>query len=412
MENEMNEKLDPAAPAVESDSIGEPETPEITSNDRIFKSSADVSLLNDEERDLFNDFSDMTEAGIGMLPPDIRADLRALQSKLSGSDTADETPAAEPEKDAPATEIEPEQPADDPAPETEPDEPEADEKPNYDEIIAELTEANRLLTARYNTLQGKYNAEVKKVNKNNTPKAPESVPESSGDTPSVPDQADRTAALAEQYGLDPDVITAIRGIITDEYGMRKNGKENDDIAEKVEILSAHHENALLDAAIREECEGLGLDEVGTHPLFPYYAQSRMFDENGTSAWDAIAAAKERHDHTAAATVIGQVVRAIKKNGKWDMTGFVRHSATAEPPAAPAAAPDAATTTTIQKPSLATPHSVSGVVNHTPHTGRTEKEIMAEYAALDAKRRKGDLSVIPRMETLDAELDRIQFKPRT
>lgn len=410
----MNEKLDPAAPAVESDPIGEPDEPEITSNDRIFKSSADVSSLNDEERDLFNDFSDMTEAGIGMLPPDIRADLRALQKKLAGSDTADKTPAAEPEEDAPAPEIEPEQPADDPAPATEPDEPEAGEKPNYDEIIAELTEANRLLTARYNTLQGKYNAEIKKVNKSNTtPKAPESVPESSGDTPSVPDQADRTAALAEQYGLDPDVITAIKGIIADEYGMRKNGKENDDIAEKVEILSAHHENALLDAAIREECEGLGLNEVGTHPLFQYYAQSRLFDENGNSAWDAIAAAKERHDHTAAAKVIGQVVRTIKKNGKWDMTGFVRHSATAEPPAAPAAASDAATTTTtIQKPSLATPHSVSGVVNHTPHTGRTEKEIMAEYAALDAKRRKGDLSVIPRMETLDAELDRIQFKPRT
>jgi hypothetical protein len=411
MENEMNEKLDPAAPAVESDHIGTPETPEI-SKTYLFDQTADLNALTDEERDLFNDFSDMTEAGIAMLPPDIRADLRTLQNKLAGKDTADETPAAaEPEEDAPAPEIEPEQPADDPAPATE---PEAGEKPNYDEIIAELTEANRLLTARYNTLQGKYNAEVKKVNKSNPPpqKAPESDPESSGDTPSVPDQADRTAALAEKYGLDPDVIAAVRGIITDEYGMRNNGKENDDIAEKVEVLSAHHENALLDAAIREECEGLGLDEVGTHPLFQYYAQSRLFDDSGNSAWDAIAAAKERHDHTAAAKVIGQVVRTIKKNGTWDMTGFVRHSATAEPPAAPAAAPDAATTTTIQKPSLATPHSVSGVVNHTPHTGRTEKEIMAEYAALDAKRRKGDLSVIPRMEKLDAELDRIQFKPRT
>jgi hypothetical protein len=423
MEENMNEI--PAAPVEQDISDVTPEIPEHNQkeNNNSFSSlsnikPADLDVLNDEERDLYNDVKDLSKMEITMFPPDVRADIRALQDKLTGN-TAEDTPAPEAE---PAADDDPEAK---PEAETKDQEAPADktteavppaDSDNRDEIIRRLTEENRKLTARYDTLQGKYNAEVKAVRSpaaHPSESAPEAEPEKSDPAPTAPPSAiDREkllADLAEKHNLDESVMAAL-GDVFNALNNFNNPAPGDELTRRVNELYQHQENLAFDQAIKQRCGGLGLHEVGTHPLFRSFADE-MFDEKGISAWDAIAEAKSRRDHSSAAAIVSQVVNAMQKDGMWNING--RYSV-AEPAAVPPASAEASPSGTqpaaanSDKPSAVVPHNVSGVTANVSHTATIE-QLMERYAELEKRLvRKGDMSVVPAMDKLDAEITRRQL----
>jgi hypothetical protein len=409
MENEVNvNEKNPATPEVES-TITAPETPENTSvNNNTFPelSAADLEKLSPVEQDLYLDAKEMNPAEIAVMPPNIRKDIENLRNKLTAPATVDDAPKSDvKEADVTQTSETVTAPAETPA--------EKNELDRTDEIIRRLTEENRKLQARYDTLQGKYNAEVKKPKESASASSADNGGGESADTPAVDDDA-----YAEELGLDSDIIRAIRRVVKD-TNVGNSGKDDSALSAQVAELYAHRQNTLLDAAIRARCgNGIGLHEAGTHPLLPGYA-SEMVNENGGNAWDDFNAAKDRHDHAAAAAIISQVVKAMEKDGMWNLSR--RHSAqsTAEPAVnsaapvngAPATVNEKSPSANAAKPSAVVPHNVSGVTNSALHTGRTAAQAKQEYAALHKRFLGGDSTVLPRMNQLDDEITRLEIKEK-
>jgi hypothetical protein len=253
-------------------------------------------------------------------------------------------------------------------------------------------------------------------------KPKESASASSADNGGGDDSANAPAvdddAYAEELGLDADIIRAIRRVVKD-TNVGNSSKDDSALSAQVAELYAHRQNTLLDAAIRARGgNGIGLREAGTHPLLPGYA-SEMVNENGGNAWDDFNAAKDRHDHAAAAAIISQVVKAMEKDGMWDLSR--RHSAqsTAEPAVNSATPVNGAPTTVNEKspsanaakPSAIVPHNISGVTMNSLHTGRTAAQAKQEYAALHKRFLGGDSTVLPRMNQLDDEITRLEIKEK-
>jgi hypothetical protein len=277
-----------------------------------------------------------------------------------------------------------------------------------------LTEENRKLNARYESLKGKYNAEVKNVRKSEPTAA--AGTENNSEAPTAADSGmsdDDIAKFAEEEGIDADVALTLAKLAR---RFQNNGNTSSAVdantAERVNELYYARQNELFDAAIRKECGGIGLNEVNTHPLFPSYARE-LVDENGVTAWDAIIEARNGNDHASAAAIIKQVCDQMDKDDMWNLTS--RHtgkSAVSVPaattvvntPSAGAGLP--ADKPTVVKPSAVTPHSASGV-STTLHTARSIDDVSREYDQLEKQfRRTGDSTLVPRMAQLSKEFGRL------
>lgn len=366
----------------------------------------DLSALNEEERSIYAMSKGMGEAEINTLPPDVRKEILTVREKLKG--TADVvTPAAEVQPNNETTAVE--------TPATTTDAESAPVVDKTEEIIRRLTEENRKLNARYESLKGKYNAEVKNVRKSEQQPAAAGT-ENNSEAPAGDSgmSDDDIAAFAEAEGIDSDVAITLAKIARK---MQGNGQANSGIdantAERVNELYYARQNELFDAAIRKECGNkVGLDEVNTHPLFPSYAKE-LYDDKGISAWDAIIEARNCHDHASAASVINQVFQYMDERDMWDLKSR-RHAGNTAAPAPDGANPVSATAVNglpadnnqPVKPSAVTPHSASGV-STTLHTARSIDDVSREYDQLERQfRRTGDSTLVPRMAQLSKEFGRL------
>jgi hypothetical protein len=372
--------------------------------------SASIDALSDEEKDLYNDFSEMTDSGVSAMPPDIRAELAELKNKLGGGgkqtttvDTSslnteeeNKDPIAGPESDE---QIEQDKIA-------ESLEAKTTEEDSAD-IINRLIEENRKLTARYDTLQGKYNAEIKTVrdNKSSAPvgdTSNEQLETSGGES---------DESLAERTGLDPDIIKAIREVQNSD---RNHGADSD-ISARIATLEMERDNAGLDAAMRDECFGLSLSEVGRHPFFRSYAEE-LVNGNGASAWDVIAEAKANRDYRRVASAARQVVEYMDGINRWELKGRYRALARPASTVVSSVHPQSGNAGTPEKttvlPSSVSPHTASGVSASALHTGRTAAQAEQEYDQLHKLFLKGKRDVLPRMMQLEDEITRLQIRERT
>lgn len=366
----------------------------------------DLSALNEEERSIYAMSKGMGDAEINTLPPDVRKEIFAVREKLKGTAEA-VTPAAEVQPNNETTAVE--------TPATTTDAESAPVVDKTEEIIRRLTEENRKLNARYESLKGKYNAEVKNVRKSEQQPAAAGT-ENNSEAPAGDSgmSDDDIAAFAEAEGIDSDVAITLAKIARK---MQGNGQANSGIdantAERVNELYYARQNELFDAAIRKECGNkVGLDEVNTHPLFPSYAKE-LYDDKGISAWDAIIEARNCHDHASAASVINQVFQYMDERDMWDLKSR-RHAGNTAAPAPDGANPVSATAVNglpadnnqQVKPSAVTPHSASGV-STTLHTARSIDDVSREYDQLEKQfRRTGDSTLVPRMAQLSKEFGRL------
>jgi hypothetical protein len=364
----------------------------------------DTGSLTPEELEIFTDAQDLSDGELAALPAYLRDEISAVRAKAK----VNSAPAAEtvPAETTPAEAEEPEKTEAETEPETTTADTAADAD-NRDEVIRMLTEENRKLNARYSTLQGKYNAEIK----NQKPKTAENdLNSKDGDTPEelfsgtadgekkpVSTSDDEISRLAAQYGVDADVAKALCGIVAD----RTRNFETQ-IAEE----RTHRLDATFDRVLRSHCGGLGLEEIGTHPLFNRYATD-LVSSRGTSAAEDIAAAKASFDFDRAASIVNKVVEAMKQDNVWNFSGYSREPGNANSPAAAASpAANAPTAQTAAKAkSVAIPHSSGNAVS-TLHTARTEQDIVNEYNELEARLRKGDFKAAARMEQVSKEYTKL------
>lgn len=412
MENEnLNvNKQNPAAPVVEvgqaAEAVTSPNSSAITTHNTI--NSAVLESLSDEERDLFESTKELSDIQLGTLPPDLRKQIFDLREKAKGSVTPEDVP----ENTAAAA-------------------PEEQHTPDTSEVIRRLMEANKALTednrklnARYDTLQGKYNAEIKNAKKPETD-VPENNP---ADHPAATDTVKTStvagmtdediAKFAEDEEIDPEVAQSFakfaRRFMNGGNNNNQQGGIDADTAEKVKELYHAKQNDLFDAAIRKECGAeVGLNEVGTHPLFQSFAKE-LYDSEGITAWDAIMDARNRHQHSYAAGIIKQVFDKMQSQGMWDLSRHMAKSAVAVPAAASASTSAVPSTQqpgnespgTDVKPSAVTPHSASGVSAKPLHTGRTLEDVKQKYDALEKRFKRGDTSVVAEMMNLSKEFGRL------
>lgn len=396
----LGESITESTPAVDT----APESAEAVTR----TAEPDLSALNEEERSIYAMSKGMGEAEINTLPPDVRKEILTVREKLKG--TADAvTPAAEVQPSNETTAVE-----------TPATTVEAESVPAIDkteEIIRRLTEENRKLNARYESLKGKYNAEVKNVRKSEQQPAAAGT-ENNAETPAAADSGmsdDDIVAFAEAEGIDSDVAITLAKIARKMQGNNSQANSGIDAstAERVNELYYARQNELFDAAIRKECGNkVGLDEVNTHPLFPSYAKE-LYDDKGISAWDAIIEARNNHDHASAASVINQVFQYMDERDMWDLKSR-RHAGNTAAPAPAATNPVSATAVNglpadnnqQVKPSAVTPHSASGV-STTLHTARSIDDVSREYDQLEKQfRRTGDSTLVPRMAQLSKEFGRL------
>lgn len=354
----------------------------------------DTGSLTPEELEIFTDAQDLSDGELAALPYAMREEISAVRAKAKVNSAA---PAAEAEEETePATEetekTETETPEDAPA---------ADPEDNRDEIIRMLTEENRKLNARYSTLQGKYNAEVKNkkhpaendLNTGNSD-TPEDTGTADGEKPVTTPSDDEISRLAAQYGVDVDVAKALCGIVAD----RTKNFESQLSEER-----NHRLDAKFDRTLKAHCGGLGIEEIGTHPLFNRYAAD-LVSSTGTSAAEDIAAAKESMDFDRAARIVNKVVEAMKADNVWQI-GYSRREPAANP-SAPASADNApAQTAPKAQKSMVLPHSSGNAVSPL-HTARTEEDIINEYNELEARLRKGDFKAAARMEQVSKEYTKL------
>lgn len=390
------EETIPATPVNEEMSADDTINNIPSASEDINATSQALDTLNDEERGLYESVKEMSEEEISTMPPSIRQEIADLKAKLADAsdaktDDADAEPQTTVEKNTDA-DTDTEKPAED-----------AEKAPvSTDDIIRLLTEENRKLTARYDTLQGKYNAEIKakKIDSESDPDkaAGENKPAAEEDA-----IAKGKAELAEKYGLDDDVMDAVSDMCALIMKHQNINRSIDPVLEqKMRHIVTQQENAEFDRVIRQVCNGISLDDLENHPLLRSCAEG-MADNNGITAWDAIIEYKNNHDHANAAMVLKQVVDDMDSKGLWDFNG--RHSAKPEPPfAAQTQKPSSAGQ---EKPVTAVPHSVSGVGANALQTGnRTLEDVSREYDALDRRFRLGDHSVVPRMTQLSKEFSKL------
>jgi hypothetical protein len=275
-----------------------------------------------------------------------------------------------------------------------------------------LTEENRKLNARYESLKGKYNAEVKNVRKSEPTAA--AGTENNSEAPTAADSGmsdDDIAKFAEEEGIDADVALTLAKLAR---RFQNNGNTSSAIdantAERVNELYYARQNELFDAAIRKECGSIGLNDVNSHPLFPSYARE-LVDENGVTAWDAIIEARNGNDHASAAAIIKHVCDQMDKDDMWNLSRHTGKSAVSVP-----AATNPVSATAVNglpadnnqpvKPSAVTPHSASGV-STTLHTARSIDDVSREYDQLEKQfRRTGDSTLVPRIAQLSKEFGRL------
>lgn len=412
MENEKN--FDPAVTddnATQNTSIGNVQSDD--GNNNISHStpplaiSYNLDVLTDDERDIFNDAKDMSDGELSALPNYLRSEIQAVRAKAAVK------PAAEvPAEDTPQTETAETEPAEATATETTTTtEADSENKMDKDDIIRMLTEENRKLTARYSTLQGKYNAEVKH---SKSPTRKEATPDN-GDTSeelfSETTDSDKTSLgspatddnevqqFAEKYGVDLDVAKALVGIVA---------AKTKDLQDQLSEERTHRLDAKFDRALRKHCGGLGLEEIGTHPLFARYADE-LFSLSGNSAAKDIADAKANFDLDRAAVIVSKVVSAMQRDNVWNIAGYSKaepanlRNTTAMQTDTSNAGNNAVRNQAV-KPSVV-PHSSGNAVN-TMQTARSEKDIMEEYKQLEALLRKGNYKAAARMEQLRKEYTKL------
>lgn len=375
-----------------------------------------LDLLDGDEQDIFNSAKDLTDAEIAALPNHLRQEIKNAREKAkvqktdavtstdsSGSPESTDTDTAETDTaNAETTTV------------TE-DVTEETKSMDTDDIIRMLTEENRKLSARYSTLQGKYNAEIKN---RKFPDKERNCNAGNGDTSDggelfadettdnntdtvldSPPDANDVNALAEAYGIDVDVARALSGIVA-----AQTRKLNEQLAEE----RTYRLDSMFDQALRSKCGGLGLNEIGNHPLFDRYA-SELISKSGTSAAQDIADAKSRMDLDRAATIVSRVVDEMRRENAWNISGYsmpnsepgIAKPMISESIAEPAKAEPSAPTV---KPSVI-PHS-SGNAATPLQTSRTEKDIMREYNECEARFRKGDFKAAIRMEQLNKEYTKL------
>ncbi len=364
----------------------------------------DTGSLTPEELEIFTDSKDLSDGELAALPYAMREEISAVRAKAKvNSAPAAETEAPAGKETEPATK-EPEKTGTE-APE---DAPAADPEDNRDEIIRMLTEENQKLTgenrklnARYSTLQGKYNAEVKNkkhpaendlnTGNSDTPKDPGTA---DGEKPVTTPSDDEISRLAAQYGVDVDVAKALCGIVAD----RTKNFESQLTEER-----NHRLDAKFDRMLKAHCGGLGIEEIGTHPLFNRYAAD-LVSSTGTSAAEDIAAAKESLDFDRAARIVNKVVEAMKADNVWQL-GYSRREPAANPSAPASVDNVSAQTAPKAQKSMVLPHSSGNAVS-TLHTARTEQDILDEYNELEARLRKGDFKAAARMEQVSKEYTKL------
>lgn len=299
---------------------------------------------------------DLSPAERATLPPDFLDASPAPAAPENDDDDGNPPPAAEPEN--PPAEPQNAAPENQPPaaePETSPAEPQdaGDDGGGFDPNTL-LAEELRASNARYSTLQGKYNSEIRALRaeierlKSGRPAAPAPAPAPNDGTekpngdpapapapaPATTDQ-DEDKQVAERLGLDPEVISGLR-----EYFMSRLPKTaadtpvSPDINDRVAALETERLNADLDAKIRVATGGLSLEQVGSQSLFNY-ATTKIKNDKGVSAAEILAKAHETFDNDTIASVVATVVQEMKSNGLWeDRPG---HFAVPVKPAAPPAA---------------------------------------------------------------------------
>lgn len=406
MENEVNvNEQTPATPEVELTSTV-PETPEQTTTASNFPelSASDLEKLSPVEQDLYLDAKEMNPAEIAVMPPDVRKDIENLRNKLTAPATAETATASATVDDVPKSEVEKADvtPA---VTEESATAPEVSSAVSADDTttIKRLSGEVNYWKAKYNTLQGKYNAEIKNVNKATAPK--EEPDAGSDDTD-------------EESSLDADIVNEIRRIARKEFASGNNTPAVDqEMASKVNDLYSDRQRSIFDAKIRSRCgNGIGFDEVDQHPLFNSFARE-MYDGNRVTADAALEEAIAKGDYESAASIIAEVVNVMQNNHMWDIG---RHTGNAQ--AVPANVPQVASAAVTEpvpkspvapavKPSAVVPHNVSGVTNSALHTGRTAAQAKQEYAALHKRFLGGDSTVLPRMNQLDDEITRLEIKEK-
>jgi hypothetical protein len=411
----MNEETNPTIeqtetnPSVIAEAVP-PENPEL-------KNAADVgaaenlATLTDDERDSYlSIYKGMAEDSVAALPPDMRREYFAIKEKISAA--AEVTDAPGDIKSNTEIESVKEQP-----PAEEPEKIEKAENAPVEttqlsdaEKIKMLSEELRKANARYSSLQGKYNAEVKnrKLNAQSTAtnsRSADTSPEH-GETGTTDNQDKGNGSeindeeFAEQHGLDVDVVRSMREL------SERNIAE---LREKMSAISDAQRTALLDREVREATGGLSIDDVGGHPLFARYA-SGMKDADGVTAAQAIEAAKENGDLREVANIAAQVVQEMQSHGVWNLTGYSQSQQAKNEPAVKNAPKTADTDTkeTAARVTAATPHSSGGVP--TAQTARTIEQVEAELdAALIAFRR--DKTLAPKIQQLNREMAQLEKQSR-
>lgn len=303
---------------------------------------------------------DLSPAERATLPPDVLGTPPAPAAPENDDDGGNPPPAVEPENGTPGAPqgSDPGNPPPAAEPENPPAEPqnaEGDDDGGGFDPNTLLAEELRASNARYSTLQGKYNSEIRALRaeierlKAGQPAAPAPTPapndgteNPNGDPAPAPAPApaendkDEDNRVAERLGLDPEVISGLR-----EYFMSRLPKPpvadtpgSPDIDDRVAALETERLNADLDTKIRAATGGLTLDQVGSQSLFNY-ATTKIKNDKGVSAAEILAKAHETFDNDTIASVVATVVQEMKSNGLWeDRPG---HFAVPVKPAAPPAA---------------------------------------------------------------------------
>lgn len=411
--NEEEKNLN--TPDLDDGTAGGDEGTAVTNTNPPEDSAVDLTMLNEDELDLYSDTKDLTDIELASFPPDIRQEVKDLREKLSSGAGKESAKNVNPDPvvnkdDADTAAATAEEDTKDSAVPEDEEEPQNDDKRKIALLIEEnrkLIEENRKQKAQYSTLQGKYNKEIKEVNAPKASTAP--ADNANGDTPTDASSAgtaetDLIRSLAEKYGLDDEVTGALLGI------SRQNTAK---LEQQVQNMETQMLNMSLDSAIRSQC-GVSLSDIDNQPLFEITARGM---ENGlkVNAWDAIQEEKAKGNINAVAGIVNQVVQRMHSNGNWyNGSGYFAAAKPAPaagivnaPPATPATAPAGAVKST--KPAAVVPHNVSGVTNPMLQTGRTYEQVQREYDALESRRIRGDQTVIPRMRELDRELDRLESK---
>lgn len=419
--NEMNEteKNNAAGDAAIDSAATPPQTaaPEVN-----------LYALNEDEKDFYQSIKDLNEVEIGTLPRSMREEIFAIKEKISAPAAADTEAQATATQDKEENDTAGKEPADAAGTgdgnEKNKSAGDTDHAQMTDaEKIAMLTEEVRKANARYQTLQGKYNAEVRKgkppqqstfttaagngsgeENKEDPENNLSDTPEKNNGTGKPQDQSSDTAndemakKLAEEFGVDEDFSAFVVKAIE----QRLSGQNS-----RIEDIQTRMLNADLDAAVRNKCGGLGIKEIGEHPLFNRFCTEMADRTSGITAAQAIAEAKSRCDHDAVATIAQQVVNAMRTRGVWDLDGgYPENSGPAEKQSpgngANTPAQAAADNAGAKTQQFISPHSASGVVLN-QQTARNINVVEAELdAALKEFRRTGNGKLAVKIEKLEKE----------